>query len=63
MLKRDFYQDPYNDKKVWEVVNLKGGYYLRQYICKKQFGKGIRTTKRHLSDIGILNYCKIEFKN
>ena len=39
-VKRTYYKDRYNDNKVWEVVKLSGGYYLRQYICGKQFGRG-----------------------
>ena len=39
-VKRTYYKDRYNDNKVWEVVKLRGGYYLRQYICGKQFGRG-----------------------
>lgn len=31
--------------KVWEVVKLDGGYYLRQYVSGKQFGRGLRTAK------------------
>ena len=40
VVKRTYYKDRYNDNKVWEVVKLRGGYYLRQYICGKQFGRG-----------------------
>ena len=31
--KRMFYKDKWNPNKVWEVVELIGGYYLRQYVC------------------------------
>ena len=40
-VKRTFYRDRWNDRKVWEVVKLRGGFYLRQYINGKQFGRGI----------------------
>lgn len=56
---RVFYQDKYNENKVWEVVALSGGYYLRQYICGKQFGRGARTTKRKLHNLGIFGMKKI----
>ena len=39
-VKRIFYQDRWNENKVWEVAQLVGGYYLRQYVCGKQWGKG-----------------------
>lgn len=58
-LERTFYRDPYNEAKVWEVVKLSGGYYLRQYIYGRQFGKGLRTTKGYLDDIGILGFPEI----
>ena len=32
-----------------------GGYYLRQYISGRQHGRGIRTTKNYLEQIGILD--------
>ena len=38
---RIYYRDRYNSNKVWEVVNLEGGYYLRQYVCGKQMGRGL----------------------
>lgn len=59
-VQRTFYQDPYSDIKMWEVVKLRGGYYLRQYIGGRQFGKGIRTTKRFMKDIGIFDFQVIE---
>lgn len=59
-MKRAFYQDRYNGRKAWEVVKLAGGgYYLRQYINGKQFGKGIRTTKKHINDIGVMDFQQI----
>lgn len=41
MVQRTFYQDKWNEKKVWEAVKLSGGFYLRQYIDGKQYGRGI----------------------
>lgn len=59
-MKRAFFQDRYNGRKTWEVVKLAGGgYYLRQYINGKQFGKGSRTTKKHIDDIGIMQFQQI----
>jgi len=49
---RAFYQDRWNPDKTWEVVKLVGGYYLRQYIKGKQFGRGIRTTKNIFRVLG-----------
>lgn len=40
-LQRTYYRDRWNEKKVWEVVKLVGGYYLRQYISGQQVGSGI----------------------
>ena len=57
MVKRTWYQDCYNEKKTWEVVN--GAYYLRQYINERQFGRGLRTTKKYLESTGILEFEKI----
>lgn len=48
MVKRTWYQDCYNEKKTWEVVKMNGAYYLRQYINERQFGRGLRTTKKYL---------------
>lgn len=59
-VERIFYQDPFNLRKKWEIVKLKGGYYLRQYICGKQFGRGVRVSKRRLNDLGILKYEKVK---
>lgn len=56
---RVFYQDEYNLNKVWEVVTLKGGYYLRQYIKGKQFGRGVRVTKTFLQQLNLLGGGKI----
>ena len=41
-VRRTYYRDRWNEKKVWEVVKLVGGYYLRQYISgQKKFIKSI----------------------
>lgn len=57
---RTLFQDRYNRRKVWEVVRLAGGgFYLRQYINGKQFGRGSRTTKKHIDDIGIMEFEEI----
>lgn len=62
---RTFYQDRWNPDKTWEVVKLVGGYYLRQYIKGRQFGRGIRTTKKYIQSIGIFEYaqCKRSTRN
>ena len=52
---RTLYQDRYNPKKTWEVTQLSGGFYLKQFICGKQFGRGLRTTKEYLKNVGILD--------
>lgn len=57
---RAFYKDKYNREKVWEVVKLKGGYYLRQYISGRKFGKGLRTTKKYIQSIGIFDFERAE---
>jgi len=51
---RRFIQDKYNPGKTWEVVKLSGGYYLRQYIKGRQFGRGARVTKAHLQSMGLI---------
>lgn len=43
--------DKYNSSKEWEVIKLNGGYYLKQYIRGKQFGRGFRTTKKYIESI------------
>lgn len=40
--------DKYDSFKTWEVTKLSGGFYLRQFINGKQFGKGARLTKKWL---------------
>ncbi len=59
-IKRTFYRDAYNDNKVWEVAELSGGHYLRQYINGQQFGRGLRTTKKHIQEIGIFDFEKVQ---
>lgn len=54
--KRTFYRDRWNSDKIWEVVKLVGGYYLRQYIKGVQFGRGLRTTKKYIASIGIFGF-------
>ena len=55
-VQRTYYQDRWNDKKVWEVAKVVGGYYLRQYIEGKQFGSGIKTSKKFIESIGIFDF-------
>ncbi|RKJ03153.1 hypothetical protein D7X87_15065 [bacterium D16-54] len=55
-LQRTYYRDRYNSDKIWEVVKLNGGYYLRQYICGRQTGRGLRTTKKFIRSLGILDF-------
>ena len=57
--KRTFYRDNWNPDKTWEVLNLVRGFYLRQYIKGVQFGRGIRTTKKYISSIGIFGFEKL----
>lgn len=58
-LQRIYYRDCWNEKKVWEVVKLVGGYYLRQYISGKQVGRGVRTTKGFIKSLGVLEFEKV----
>lgn len=57
-VRRTYYRDKWNDKKVWEVVRLAGGYYLRQYISGQQVSRGVRTTKEFIKSIGIFEFEK-----
>lgn len=59
-LKREFYRDTWNENKVWEVVYMRGGMYLRQYISGRQWNKGMRTTKAFIKSIGIFDMQRIE---
>ena len=52
---RTLYQDKYNPQKTWEVTSISHGFYLRQYICDKQFGRGLKTSREYLKNIGILD--------
>ena len=58
-MERRRYQDPYNDKKIWEVTNIKGGIYLKQFVGGKQFGTGIRVTKQKLEELGIASMKEV----
>ncbi len=58
-VQRVLYQDPWNKNKVWEVVRVVGGFYLRQYICGQQFGRGLRTTKKFIKELGILEFEQV----
>ena len=62
-MKRKVYQDPYNGNKTWEVTKLSGGYYLKQFIKGKQFGRGLRTIKKNLEKIGIFEMDCIKIIN
>lgn len=64
-IKRRFFVDRYNDKKIWEVAYLKGVYLIRQYIKKNDNthhlqGKGSRRSKKELKELGILDFKEIE---
>lgn len=59
MVQRKFFKDRWNPEKVWEVVKMDGGYYLRQYIKGNQIGRGIKTRKKHISSIGILDFQEV----
>ncbi|MGL4864350.1 MAG: hypothetical protein ACRDDH_02980 [Cetobacterium sp.] len=50
-MKRIIVQDKYNDIKTWEVTKSSGGFYLKQFMDEKQFGSGIRTTKKWIESI------------
>ena len=56
---RRYFQDPYNENKIWEVTKLKGGYYLRQYISHVKFGRGSKVSKNWLNQIGVLNFKEV----
>lgn len=58
-IKRTFYKDRWNENKVWEVAEMIGGYYLRQYVCGKKQGKGIKTTKKFIKSIGIFDFEQV----
>ena len=48
-----------NEKKVWEVVKLVGGYYLRQYISGQQVGRGMKTSKKFIKSIGVFEFEEV----
>lgn len=52
-MRREYYKDTWNADKVWEVNYLSHGLYLRQIIGGRQFGRGHRTTKWWLNQIGV----------
>lgn len=56
----NYYKDKYNPSKAWGVTKLKGGYYLKQYIKGKQMGRGVKTSKSYLNQVGILEFDKID---
>lgn len=58
-VQRTFYRDRWNENKVWEVAKLVGGYYLRQYICGKQWGRGVRTTKKFIKSLEIMEFEQV----
>lgn len=58
-VQRIFYQDRWNENKVWEVAQMVGGYYLRQYVCGEQWGRGVRTTKKFIKSLGILEFEQV----
>lgn len=62
-VKREFFQDRWNENKVWEVAHLVGGYYLRQYICGRQWGPGMKTSKKFIRSIGIFEFERIQTVN
>ena len=58
-LQRNYYRDRWNEKKVWEVVKLVGGYYLRQYISGQQVGRGMKTSKKFIKSIGVFEFEEV----
>lgn len=47
--------DSFNSNKVWLVTkSYCRHYYMQQEVCGRIIGKKVRTTKRHLIDIGVL---------
>ncbi len=52
---RTLYQDKYNPQKTWEVTTISHGFYLKQFINDKQFGRGLKTSREYLRDVGILD--------
>ena len=58
-LQRNYYQDRWNEKKVWEVAKLVGGYYLRQYVSGQQVGRGMKTSKKFIMSIGVFEFEEV----
>lgn len=58
-ISRKFYKDRWNENKVWEVVRMVGAYYLRQYVCGTQVGPGLRTSKKWIASLGILEFQEV----
>jgi len=58
-VKKEIYQDKYNNLKTWQVCYLKGGFYLKQFINGVQFGKGLRCSKAFIQSIGIFDFNKV----
>lgn len=54
-LQRTYYRDRWNEKKVWEVVKLVGGYY----ISGQQVGSGIKTSKKFIKSIGVFEFEEV----
>lgn len=55
---RNFYRDPWDSKKSWEVVKKVGGLCLRQYI-DGQMTKEFSGSKSFIKRLGILDYPKV----
>lgn len=53
-------QDKYNNKKTWEIAFISHGYYLRQYICGQQYGRGARVSLRWCKSIGLFDMKPIK---
>lgn len=59
-MRREYYKDTWNSDKVWEVTYLVGGFYLRQIVSGRQFGRGLRTTKSFIRSIGIFDMQRLQ---
>ena len=51
---KTIYQDKYNPNKTWEVTSMSHGFYLKQFICNKQFGRGLRTTREYIKSMLVI---------
>lgn len=58
-LQRNYYRDRWNEKKVWEVAKLVGGYYLRQYISGQLVGRGMKTSMKFIKSIGVFEFEEV----